>query len=232
VNKFAFMTGFVFFTVAVSCGYLLGANSWNGAIYLADGSLVSNTNRNPAAIKRELDFSHLNGAELITATQKRLVSAARVIIREGLAGVELGHFVARDETGQRRLACDALYNRLTLRFEGNGMATDGDKARMEVDGPCVTSTQDISRIEPIWIPVSKILKTPATNEELDFSEGVKFKFTDMNGDWPTSWSLESVRLYNSEDTGRTIDISARDLHEIRQHPFVLNWLEAQKASRQ
>jgi hypothetical protein len=217
------------FAVAVCVGYFGGTRSWKGVVYLSDGSVLNNT-RNPAAIRRDLDFSHLNGAELITATQKRLVTAARTILKDDLLGVELGHFVTRDESGQRRLACDAFYNRLTLRFEAEGMASAGEKPEMEIDGPCLTSTKDITAIEPIWIPVKKILGTRAVNSDLDFFEGVKFKFVNMNGDWPMMWSLQSVRLYNSQESGREVNISTRDLHELRAKPLILNWLEARKAA--
>ncbi len=219
---------FFVFAVAIVIGGVTASHSWKGAMYLGDGTLVNSNSRNPAAIRHDLDFSRLEGAELVTATQKRLVTAARVILRDGLVGVELGHFVTRDSKGQKRLACDMLYNRLHLRFEANGVASGGEKPVMEVDGPCLTSNQDISAIEPIWIPVREILKTQATNEDLDFNDGVQFKFLNMSGDWPVSWSLESVRLYDQESTAQEVKISAQELHELREKPFVINWFEASR----
>jgi hypothetical protein len=227
MKKNSLFGGLAIFTIAVCVGYFSGTRSWKGVVYLTDDSVLNNS-RNPAAIRRELDFSHLDGAELITATQKRLVTAARTIAKEGSIGVELGHFVTRDETGQRRLACDAFYNRLTLRFEADGMASAGEKPVMEIDAPCLTSTKDITAIEPIWIPVKKILATHATNSDLDYFDGVKFKFENMSGDWPMTWSLQSVRLYNSQESSREVNISKGELHEIRSKPFVINWLDARR----
>jgi len=40
-----------------------------------------------------------------------------------------------------------------------------------------------------------------------------------------SWSLRSVRLYSSTDTGREINITQGELREIRQKPFVVNWAQ-------
>ncbi len=222
-NKGIFAAAAVF-ALAIAAGLYGGSKSWNGVVYLADGSRFQN-GRTPAAIKRELDFSRLDGAELITATQKRLVSAARTIIQNGLVGVELGHFVTRDEHGQRRLACDYAYDRILLRFEGDGIASAGEKPIMEIDGPCRSSLDDISRIEPVWIPVDKILHTRPANMELDFYQDVKFKFDHMGDTWPLSWNLQYVRLYNSHEPGREVTISAGQIREIRSSPLVVHWFE-------
>lgn len=221
------------FFAAIVAGVYSGSRSWDGVVYLTDGTIANNS-RNPAAIKRELDFSRLDGAELIMATQKRLVTAAKVIVRQGLIGVELGHFVTRDSTGQRRLACDGTFNRLTLRFDADGMASAGEKPFMEIDAPCVPSSSDITSIEPIWIQVEKLLEGRAVDAEVNFSDGINYKFNHMNGSWPISWSLQSVRLYSSgktehnDETRHEVSISARELKEIRNRPFVMNWMEARR----
>lgn len=227
MNKsFAFLAGLAFFSATVVTGFYFGGKSWQGVVYLSGGTFSSNT-RNPAAIKRDLDFSKLDGSELLTATQKRLVSAAKVIATEGLLGVELGHFVARDTTGERRLACEALYDRVAMRFDAEGVASAGEIPEMEIDAPCKISETDIASLTPVWIPVAKILGGKPVNSELE-TDGVKFKFNSMNGSWPVSWRLKSVRLYDSRDTSREVSISNRELREIRPQAFVLNWLEARK----
>lgn len=229
MNKLGIGFSLLTFVFAVAIGVYGGARSWKGVVYLTDGTLV-NSSRNPAAIKRELDFSRLDGAELIMATQKRLVSAAKIIIHEGQLGVELGHFVTRDLSGQRRLACDSnyngTYNRLTLRFDAEGVASAGETPYMEVDAPCRSSLNDITRVDPIWIPVRKILESKAIDSDVDFADGVKYKFSFLNGNWPGMWTLQSVRLYSSEDASREVRISARELKEIRKRPVILNWHEA------
>lgn len=215
------------FVVALVAGLYGGSKSWNGVVYLADGSRFQN-GRTPAAIKRELDFSKLEGAELITATQKRLVSAARTIIQNGLVGVELGHFVTRDSNGQRHLACDSAYDRILLRFEADGIASAGEKPIMEIDGPCRSSLDDISRIEPIWIPFEKILDIRPANMDLDFYQDVKFRFDNMGETWPLSWNLQYVRLYNSHESNREVSISAKQIREIRESPFVVHWMDIER----
>ncbi|MEK7355789.1 MAG: hypothetical protein AAB250_05040, partial [Bdellovibrionota bacterium] len=73
------MTSVVLFFVFVIAGVMLARGSWNGNIFLSRTSTLMK-NRNPAAIRKDLDFSKLSGDELITASQKRLVTAARVLL--------------------------------------------------------------------------------------------------------------------------------------------------------
>jgi hypothetical protein len=227
MKRQGFVTAFAFFALMVTLGYVTGSRSWQGVVYLSDGTYKDSNARTPAAIKHEIDFSGLNGAELLNATQKRLVTAARAILHDEEVGIELGHFVARDESGQRRLACDHMYDRVTLVFEAEGMAADGEKPKMTIDAPCSVTSKDITRIDPIWIPFRHLLEAPATNVELSATHGSKLKFENMNGSWPVSWGLTSVRLYSamagSYGAEHDVQISARELHELREKPFVINW---------
>ena len=227
MSKLGLFAAVAVFSMMVVGGMYAGSHSWNGVVYLTDGTIANNT-RNPAAIKREIDYSRLDGAELMSSTQSRLVTAAKVIVKEGLVGVELGHFLTRDVNGQRSLACDGTYNRMTLRFDAEGIASAGEKPSMEIDAPCVTSRKDATSIDAVWIPVAKILASRAVNAEVDSSDGVKLKFIDMSGSWPVSWSLQSVRLYNNQEPGRELSIGSRELHELRAKPFVMNWMEARR----
>lgn len=225
MNRFKLFGAVAFFVFAVASGYMLGARSWDGSIYVTDMSFGANP-RNPAAIKKELDFSRLDGADLITATQKRLVTAAKVIDEladTGSLGIELGHFVVRDEEGHRRLACDAFYDRIELRFEAEGITESGETAAMEIDGPCRASEGDISSIEPIWIPVAKIMSEEPVDMDLSYDEAVKFRFKNMTSSWPKRWRLSAVRLYNTVNETIEVKISARELYKIRETPLVLKW---------
>jgi hypothetical protein len=214
--------GVFLFACAVTVGVHFGTTSQNGQIWIAEGAL-GGTKRHPAAIKREIDFSRLDGAELITATQKRLVTAAKLEIHQHEIGIVLGHFATRGEDGQRRLACDSQFNRLTLRFEADGVADAGEKPVMVIDGPCRSSIKDLGSIEPIFVPYMKILEERPTDMDLSYDEGVNFKFENMGTHWPTQWNLQSVRLYNSHEVRHEVKISHRELYELRQQPFVMSW---------
>lgn len=207
--------------LAMSGGVYMSVRTWGQITYLSDIQLNSNS-RIPAAIRRDLDFSKLDGAELITASQKRLVTAAQVILQEEDLGVQLGHFVTRGTTGKSQLACD-FYDRVTMRFEAEGIADSGEKPVMEIEGPCRPAT-DITRIEPIWIPVARILGERPSDMDLAYGDGnVQFRFAHMGTEWPLRWSLQSVRLYNGEESGREVNISRQELREIMQKPLILNW---------
>ena len=218
--------GALFFFFAVYAGYCVGARSWNGTVKITDGSLFDNS-RIPAAIRKEIDFSKLDGAELINATQKRLVTAARVVASSeggGQIGLELGHFVTRAQDGKKKLACDAFFNRVALRFEADGIAAAGDKTMMEVDSPCRINFDNINNIETIWIPVAKLMKERPTDMDLTYEDDVKFRFMNMpGGEWPGKWNLLSVRLYNSQDSAHEVKISQRELRELRPAPIVVKF---------
>lgn len=208
-------------------GFRAAVSSFDGVIYISQDSL-SPMKRNPAAIRRDLDFSRLDGAELITASQKRLVTAARIVLEDQDMGVELGNFVTRGDDGSRQLACD-FYDRIELSFEAEGLAESGDKPTMKVSGPCLTS-RDITRVEPVWIPVVKILNERPSNMDVTFSDDdkeVNLSFAHMGAQWPQRWSLHSVRLFNDAEPGREVSISERELHDILQKPLVINWQAVQ-----
>jgi len=216
------ISGIFFFVVAVFIGACLGRQSWNGAIFLTSTSFSSNL-RNPAAVHRSLEFSRLDGSELITGTHNRLVTSARILTQPGEMGIELGHFVTRDEQGNRQLACE-FYDRVRMVFEADGIATSGERPSMEIEGPCKTGN-DITRIEAVWVPVAKILSEKASDMDVTFpeNEGVNFKFQNMTGDWPTRWHLKSLRVFNKEEADRSVSLSPEDLHNMGANPLILSW---------
>lgn len=203
-------------------GFHQALTSFDGVIYVSHDRF-SAQRRDPAAIRRDLDFSRLDGAELITASQRRLVTAARVILENGELGVELGHFVTRGPDRGRQLACD-FYDRVEITFEAEGVAEGGDKPVMKVDGPCRTGA-DITRIEPIWIPIGKILNEKPADMELSYAdhEDLSFRFDDMTDHWPKHWVMKSVRLYNEKEAGREVAISNQDLYQLVDRPLILHW---------
>jgi len=113
---------------------------------------------------------------------------------------------------------------MRLTFEAEGMASSGERPSMTVEGPCRTGS-DITRIEPIWIPVSKIVSEKASDMDLTFpdNDGVTFKFQDMTGEWPRRWHLTKLRVYNDAETNRSIELSNDALRAIGSKPVVLAW---------
>ncbi len=221
------MGAFAVFCLAVTAGAVAGRTSWKGAIYLTSTSFTSNV-RNPAAVHRDLDDTKLEGSELLTGTRNRLLAEAKVLLEPGEMGLQFGHFVTRDSQGNRQLACD-YYNKMRVRFEADGVATAGEKPTMEIEGPCRTG-DDITKIEPVWIPVFKILGEKPSDMELSFSEseGLAFKFTNIDGQWPTRWQLASIQLFNDAESGRTVYFDSQAVRAIRSKPLVLAWPRADR----
>jgi hypothetical protein len=210
-----------FLFVAVTSGVWVGSSSWGGRIELSKMAQDAGSSRNPATIRSDLDFSSLVGAELLLATQRRLVSEAKILRQNLDVGIELGAFVTRGEDGERLHVCQH-YDRISMIFEAEGIAVSGRKAGMEIDGPC-TPSQDISRIEPIWIPVSRLLEQPPTDMDISFDNDVDFRFERMVSEWPPMWRLVGVKLYSSNDLTRGLSLSGEELRQHLTEALILDW---------
>ncbi|MCB0363966.1 MAG: hypothetical protein H6624_13110 [Bdellovibrionaceae bacterium] len=203
-------------SVLVICAALIGSwvslRSWDGISYY----YLDSDKRHPAAVRKVFDFSHLEGSALELASQKRLLSDARVVaVAESQdLGVELGHFITRGEAGGKQFACHA-YDRVELTFYAEGMAIAGEKPLMIVEADCRIG-DDINRISAIPIPVSKILQENPGELELQYMEEnpVLIRFDHVAGQWPREWTLFSVKLYNQRVHGQELFIDNRQVQEI------------------
>ena len=206
---------------AVGCvaGFKAACDSWNGTVIVRQD--YGGNRRGPAAIRRVFDFSRLEGGALRLASQRRLVSDARVILADANVGVELGHFVTRGADGSRLFACE-YFDRLEIQFEGEGVAESGEKATMKVDAPCLMG-QDLNRISPIWIPVARILSQKPADMDLSFADNVKFRFENIPSSWPKTWIMTSVTIFNSQEGGREITISREEMVDIAERPLRMTW---------
>ena len=209
------------FAAAMACGVFVSLQSSELRQFTELQTKVPG-GRVPAAIRRDLDFSGLQGQELINASRKRLLTAARVILQDDQQGIELGHFVMSDADGRIQLACD-LYDQIQMTFVAEGVASSGEKTEMTIQGPCVAD-QDITQIAPIWIPVNRILAQNPSDAKLTFDGGTtNFTFANVLDAWPTQWALESIRLYNSGHEDQEVTISHQEALQITNQSFDLNW---------
>ena len=224
--NYTFWGGVATFVLFAALGASISLTAWDGMIYVSDLKMKGISSRGPAAIRKDLDFSRLNGAELMMASQKRLLTAARVVLDNDAVGIEFGQFIIRSEEGQRQLACD-FYDRVRVRFEADGMASSGDKPMMEVNAPCATSN-DIARTEPIWIPAAEIVAGRAVDGDATFAsvERTTFKFSNMMEQWPRKWAVTEVTLYRESEPGREIHIDQSDMREFKRKPIVISWPSA------
>ncbi len=218
------LLGAFVFAVAVAIGAKLSLSSWGGAIYIASDRMTDHE-RNPAAIRPMFDYSRLEGQPLKIRSLKRLVNDARVVAGQGKVGIEFGHFVTKGKNGRGQFACD-YYTNIEMKFEGEGVMEGGEKPIMYVQSPCVMSN-DINRMEAIWIPYEKLMtehKTPSRALEQDFPESrLHLKFEHMTSQWPRQWNLISVRLFHQTQPDQEVAISQNEIGEILDQPFLISF---------
>lgn len=219
------MKAFVaFFAIAIFFAFGFYA-SWYSKEFPMDAyyTIPAKSSRDPAAIKKVYDFSHLQGSALDFAAKQRLIEGAKVVHDRQDVGVELGHFVVKGNDGQKQFACQH-YSRIVLQFQGEGVAVAGELPQMEVEGACEISP-DINSIAAVWIPVSKILGEPVSDGEFDFREGklARLKFTNVSDQWPKMWQLRSVRLVDPSGAHSEVTIQTSELKEILDKPFLVTF---------
>jgi hypothetical protein len=178
--------------------------------------------RDPAAVRQVYDFSSLSGSELNQAMKKRLLSGASVIRQQSSLGVELGHFAMAKLTGEKTLACQE-FDKVVLKFEAEGVAISGERPEMEVEGACEFSS-DMTKINPIFIPVDRIMAEKPGDGEIQYREGkaVTLRFHGMPDQWPTSWLLTSVRLSNPGQQKELL-IDTEEVNQILGRPMMVNF---------
>lgn len=178
--------------------------------------------RDPAAVRQIYDFSSLTGTDLTEAMKKRILSGASVIREQESLGIELGHFAMAKITGEKTLACQE-FEKVILRFEADGVAINGERPVMEVEGPCEFSS-DMRKINAIFIPVDRILAEKPADGEIQYRSGrpVTLRFHGMSEEWPTRWLLTSVRLSHTADQKEFL-IDAEEVSQILGHPMMVNF---------
>ena len=209
---------FLGFQISMSKKNLTSGHSSLGAAL--SKSAVS---RDPAAIRKNYDFSGLAGDALSQASKQRLASGAFVRQSDNEVGVSLGDFVISSADGQKAFACQK-YGTVELSFEGDGSAINGQKPEMQVEGSCEVAS-DINIISPLWIPVAKILGEPVADGEFDFREKhpVRVRFANVYGAWPTTWRLKGVRMIDPAHPGEEVKVSDEDLADLLDRPVILSF---------
>lgn len=207
----------VFVAVAGWAAHSINSRNF-GVVYvdLGDG-------RGPAAVRRAYDVSHLDGLALSKKINDRLVGDAKVLRKDGAIGLELGQFVT--EVGQRKQLACSVYNRIQMVFQAEGEAVSGHAPEMLVEGHCVTAESDVMWMRPIWIPISEILRSPTSTNDLSFydQEPVSLKFSFIGDQWPKRWVLNSLRLYHSEKTGGDVIIDRKDVRAASPKSILLEF---------
>ncbi|WP_413289313.1 hypothetical protein [Bdellovibrio sp. HCB337] len=210
MKKFGMTLGLFLFSFCVGYGIILHTSDWGPVT------------RDPAAIRQVYDFSSLTGTELTEAMKKRILAGATVVREHHSLGVELGHFAMAKITGEKTLACQEFAT-VVLRFEAEGIATSGERPVMEVEGACEFSS-DMTKINPIFIPVDKIMAEKPSDGEIQYREGrpVTVRFKNVTEEWPTRWLLTTVRLSHQAEQKELL-IDAEEVSHLLGRPMMMSF---------
>ena len=132
-----------------SASIIMAAATLAGSYVIGTNIAKYQTVRDPAAIRQVYDFTHLHGSILDSAVKERLVSGLEIYKDQQGLGIGLGHFAFSTGSGEKVLGCRA-YKKITFEFEAEGVAVNGEKPTMKVEGQCQYSS-DLTKINPIWI---------------------------------------------------------------------------------
>jgi hypothetical protein len=210
---------------AVAAGFQFTRSRWDGMVFVSDLKRFGETGRGPAAVRRDMDLSRLDGEALMAASQRRLLTAARVITEPGneAVGVELGQFIIRSMDGHRQLACD-YYDRVALLLEADGVAEAGAKPTLEVIASC-QSGKDLSLTKPIWIPFQRFVQERPADMDLNFNDfpESEFRVSGLPDFWPRKWIVTGVRLFKHDEPGREIVVDMADMRDLQMQPLVVRF---------
>lgn len=196
-----------------------------GGSVLAKRLFDTHSSRSPAAIDKAaiFDVSYLEGGALKSASARQLLQSAEIVAQKEELGVSLGHFVTKNETGEKKFLCD-VYDHVSLRFEAEGIAISGERPSLEVMGPCQVS-ENLNKMRPLYIPIAEIKAQPPADGELSFGQHKDqvYRVSNVSGQWPTTWVLTEVRVSRKDAPGQTLFLDRRDVYNFSSKPIMMSW---------
>lgn len=180
------------------------------------------SDRTPAAINRKDIYSQQRPQDP-SWVARELLATAEIKSAKLEAALVLRHFNI-EIAGQRLSFCQA-FDRLEVRFEAEGMATNGIRPTLIIDGPCEISKNG-NDISPIFIPIADLKGHKASpGAELSFSPHRQFTYQIQNfeGEWPSHWVLTDIRGYKKDQLGQEIKIGRREIYTHSPRPLQMIW---------
>lgn len=180
------------------------ARTWDHQVYVYIGE-----QRSPAAVRSLSDFSPLDGRRLHQAVEKQLLAGVQFLKKDGQIGVAIGHFLTKNDQGRREFACrvqsrPGVFDQMELTFVGQGISENGEVPKLVVEGPCV-SANDLTQTSPLWIPLHQLYTDNIKELQLWHNqEPTNVNLVDMTSEWPKTWTLERVKLFNSAEPDQAL----------------------------
>lgn len=178
--------------------------------------------RDPAAIGKVFDYSHLTGDKLQSAIKHRLLAGFNVQKNTEGIGIALGHFAFVNKLGERKFACQE-YSKVAMTFQGDGNLVSGEPSSLVVEGTCKAS-DDLFSIDHLNLPLARILGQTPADGVFTYNEGrdIELRFTNIGDEWPRRWILQSIKLFNPHEADE-INVSRDEMMDIAGKPIVVKW---------
>lgn len=219
-----------FFIFALTIGYWVSVESWNGAVYVFIGE-----QRSPASNRSMRDYSALDRKALSKSIHKQLLASAKVTEKNGFMGVTLGHPLFRRSKGIGEFACPVqgrpgVFDRVELAFMGIGVSDSGEAPLMLVEAECQTGNS-LNEIRTVWIPLKAIHRSVAKDQEMQLfgDQPVTVRLQKIPGAWPDSWVLQSVKLFREMNPADNLTVDAKGVRDA--NPKLLELSYRQPASK-
>lgn len=186
-------------------------------LMMAFGYLIhfyGSSKRGPAAINHSELFQDIK-PEDIDRFAKEILTDARIDVQKQQSVVYLN--IKRD-------TC-VVYDRVELRFEAEGVAVNGQRPALVVDGPCVASNEE-REFQMLHIPVESMRPLrPTAGSELSFSThpGYFYRAENFDGEWPDHWVLTDIRGYKNTSVGIEFKIGRREIYKYSPRPLHMIW---------
>jgi|GEM_PF-4035805 hypothetical protein len=199
--------------------------------------------RGLASVQNNYDLSCLQGKDFEKAYKKKIVSGIKSFRKEGLLGLEIGHFIFSTEVKKNSLDCISRKDRsissaalndssslklacrdypvITFSFSAEDQATNGEKRQFEVQAECQVKI-DLSKTETIWIPWQKISQETPFDGEAQFTQPSKLsvKTTNVSQQWPKKWALDSIELKGKKGS---LKVDREEIRSIAGRPLVFDF---------
>lgn len=210
---------FAIFLIGCGFGHLTLSQSWGGRVFFKS---VSDP-RLPAAFDQAMDLTKLEGYNLEMAQKKQLIQSHRLQDLNGEISFQLGNFVYEPREGDASFICNE-YDEIELIFLAEGMAVSGSRPKMSIISKCMVDGNS-TYLSPIFIPYEEIMSQPAEDQRFDYytQYNADIEFYNVSLVWPTSWSLDSVRIYNSHTMNEGVYIQNSEIIEFNSRPLIINW---------
>lgn len=175
--------------------------------------------RDPAAIRQHYDFTNLTGTSLDKAMRTQMLAGLNYERVGTDLMLSIGHFAFTNAKGEKKFACEQ-YQTVSFEFEAEGVVVNGERPSLHLKGPCQGSKSDLAMIDPLRLPIARILAEKPIEGEVDYSDlKSSIAFKNLADEWPSKWILTKISFGESANQ---IQIDRNEIIRYTGHPIVID----------